>query len=436
MQRYRFASAQRMMVGAALAAMTALAQAGTGPYIGGEGAAQFIPPQELKNNKELQGNTNDFGEVRFKTGYVGGGMFGYTFENGLRPEIELAYRRSDLKGFTPAGSSKEVHAQGAQRAFEGMINLWYELRQPSGPLSTVHPYFGGGVGAVRVDGVHPFLSGYPNPPKSWDAEFAYQGGLGVGFDLTRNLTLSMDYRYVRSNTMSFQYSPGERDGHYQAHSAGMSLRLSFSSPPPPPYVAVVKEQALTPPPPPPVDRCTLDADRDGVNDCVDRCPNTPPGFQVDEYGCIVEQTLVLRAVNFEFDSDRLTDPSKDTLNEIATALVSQPRLHVEIDGHTDATGLAEYNRILSLRRAKSVMKYLITQSVNPDVLSAKGFGKERPIADNSTEEGRTANRRVEFVVLDKPITIKILEKDATPQSKAAAANEPERIKKLYRKKKQ
>src|SRR5882724_11075053 len=127
MQRYRFAFLQRVLVTALLAATTILAQAGTGPYVGGEGAANWVRPQNLWDEPEQWGDSNYFGRIRYWTGYVGGLLFGYTFENGLRPELELAYRRDDVVTFTPAGSPTYIHAQGGSEVYQTMANLWYDI---------------------------------------------------------------------------------------------------------------------------------------------------------------------------------------------------------------------------------------------------------------------------------------------------------------------
>jgi OmpA family len=99
-------------------------------------------------------------------------------------------------------------------------------------------------------------------------------------------------------------------------------------------------------------------------------------------------------VNFEFNSDQLTQAAKDNLNQFAKAL-QDPRLKgekFEIDGHTDAVGAEEYNQGLSERRANSVVSYLASQGLDPSVLIPKGFGKSKPrVADPYSAE----NRRVE-----------------------------------------
>ena len=84
------------------------------------------------------------------------------------------------------------------------------------------------------------------------------------------------------------------------------------------------------------------------------------------------------------------------LNEAVKVLGQNPDLKVEIDGHTDSTGPAEYNMVLSQKRAQAVMKYFVDNGVDAGRLTAKGFGLTQPVADNGTKEGRAKNRRVEL----------------------------------------
>ncbi len=104
-------------------------------------------------------------------------------------------------------------------------------------------------------------------------------------------------------------------------------------------------------------------------------------------------------VNFEFNSDKLTQSAKDNLDQFAKALLD-PKLKgekFEIDGHTDATGAEEYNLGLSERRANAVVAYLASQGLDPVNLVAKGFGKTKPrVADPFSPE----NRRVETHLLE------------------------------------
>ncbi|MGC2033011.1 MAG: OmpA family protein, partial [Steroidobacteraceae bacterium] len=143
-------------------------------------------------------------------------------------------------------------------------------------------------------------------------------------------------------------------------------------------------------------------------------------------------TLVVRAVDFEFNSAELTVPARQTLDEVAASLVKQPELKVEIQGYTDSTGSAEYNLHLSQKRSESVRSFLISKGVNPVGLTAKGFGKANPIATNATTEGRAENRRVVFQVASAPEHVKVVIEEATPAStEAAKQGEPERAKKEH-----
>ena len=151
--------------------------------------------------------------------------------------------------------------------------------------------------------------------------------------------------------------------------------------------------------------CPMDSDADGVFDGIDQCPDTPAGAEVDSVGCTVVQAgvaaglLVLDNVEFEFNSADLAPATLGTLNEVGQALTTRPEASVEIQGHTDAVGAAAYNMQLSQRRADAVREYLLANfDLNPDQLTAQGFGEADPIASNDTDEGRARNRRVQFVI--------------------------------------
>jgi OOP family OmpA-OmpF porin len=146
------------------------------------------------------------------------------------------------------------------------------------------------------------------------------------------------------------------------------------------------------PAPKPVAASPADSDRDGVPDSIDQCPNTPYGATVNARGCWTYDATVL----FGFDSTDLDPQIFNMLDEAVVVLGKNPGLKVELDGHTDSTGSADYNLGLSERRANAVMKYFVEKGVAADRLTAKGFGLTQPVADNATKEGRAKNRRVEL----------------------------------------
>jgi OOP family OmpA-OmpF porin len=101
-------------------------------------------------------------------------------------------------------------------------------------------------------------------------------------------------------------------------------------------------------------------------------------------------------VLFDFDSAEIKSEAYPMLDEASDILKKNPKLNVEIDGHTDSTGPAAYNMTLSERRANAVMEYFISKGVDAKRLTIKGFGLTKPAASNDTEEGRAKNRRVEL----------------------------------------
>lgn len=145
--------------------------------------------------------------------------------------------------------------------------------------------------------------------------------------------------------------------------------------------------------------CELDSDNDGVVNSKDQCPNTTAGATVDATGCegVTEtiETIELR-VQFPTNSS-VIDATYDTeIRKVADFMNEYPETSVEIAGHSDDRGEADYNRFLSQRRAEAVANRLTSVlGVDPDRVTAVGYGEAEPIASNDTAAGRTQNRRVE-----------------------------------------
>ena len=121
------------------------------------------------------------------------------------------------------------------------------------------------------------------------------------------------------------------------------------------------------------------------------------GIQVDRRG----DDIVLNmpsSVTFGFDSSELTMSARNALNDVASILTQYDDTRVNIGGHTDSTGNADYNQRLSERRAEAVGNYLAQSGVARNRLSMTGYGENQPVASNATEEGRAQNRRVEITL--------------------------------------
>jgi outer membrane protein OmpA-like peptidoglycan-associated protein len=156
--------------------------------------------------------------------------------------------------------------------------------------------------------------------------------------------------------------------------------------------------------------CPLpDRDHDQIPDATDACPDKPgsPSPDPKKNGCpgLVEvksgQIIIKEQVFFATNKDVVLKKSFTLLDVVAHTLNTLPQIkRVMIEGHTDNQGKPELNTDLSDRRAKSVMRYLISKGVAAGRLEAKGFGPTQPIADNKTAKGRALNRRVDFKITD------------------------------------
>jgi outer membrane protein OmpA-like peptidoglycan-associated protein len=140
----------------------------------------------------------------------------------------------------------------------------------------------------------------------------------------------------------------------------------------------------------------VDSDGDTVCDEIDVCGASPKGVKVDERGCwTLEQSYF-----FDFDKSEVKSESLPLLDHIAKIMNDNPKMKVQIEGHTDSKGSVEYNQGLSERRANAIKSALVKRTmVDAGRLNAVGFGESKPITTNDTEAGRAKNRRVDL----KPI---------------------------------
>lgn len=134
-----------------------------------------------------------------------------------------------------------------------------------------------------------------------------------------------------------------------------------------------------------------DSDGDGVLDSEDICLETPQGHRIDAQGCSVFANL---GVNFEFASNEIDAPSLQNIKNFAAFAQKNPHYKIKIIGHTSADGDAQRNLIRSGERANEVKKALVQLGVLDERISTEGRGASEPIADNATQEGMRANRRV------------------------------------------
>ena len=140
-----------------------------------------------------------------------------------------------------------------------------------------------------------------------------------------------------------------------------------------------------------------DLDKDGVKNAQDSCPNTPLGTKVDAKGCplvLLEDVEIKLNVLFATDKATIVDNAFVDILKVADFMRQYPNVTVVIEGHTDDRASIAHNQKLSQRRAEAVRRELIRFGVDARRLLAIGYGELRPIADNTTEQGRLQNRRV------------------------------------------
>jgi len=121
-----------------------------------------------------------------------------------------------------------------------------------------------------------------------------------------------------------------------------------------------------------------------------------PPLELAEY-----KKIKLDAILFDFDADLLTEDALKQLEEVFILLRKNRAMYIEISGHTDVVGPNGYNLNLSKRRAQRVIDHLTNKGIDSSRLQLNFFGKEQPVANNETDEGRHQNRRVEFQILEK-----------------------------------
>ena len=230
-----------------------------------------------------------------------------------------------------------------------------------------------------------------------DSDSTYELQPQLQFQMTEHSALRFGYRKLHYKISNSTTGNGF-DGSFEGALIGVSGTFGggpepVAAPPPPPP-PVVKPAPPPPPPPPPPPG---DADKDGVTDDKDRCPNTAAGIQVDAIGCFREVTL--RGLLFETNSAELNSDARTQLDTAAANFKALPAdvaagVSIVVEGHTDSTGSDAYNQGLSQRRADSARQHLVDAGLPGSIITAKGMGEASPVDSNDTAEGRHNNRRV------------------------------------------
>jgi outer membrane protein OmpA-like peptidoglycan-associated protein len=296
-----------------------------GFYIGaGAGAAWF-----------LNQSTSIGGSFATQTGFFADALVGYDFV-GPRVELEFGF------GFVPftatlAGTAAQSNFSGVGHQIQVMAKVMYDFI----PASTITPYIGAGAGLAFIDSNTAFGS----------TQFAYEGIVGVGYNIDSQWRVALEGRYVGTTNPSFVVN-------------GVNVALNNNN-----IVAMVYGQykfappsAAPSPPPPSV---------------------APPSFMVF----------------FDWDSSRLSEASLNVVRQAAAAYKSKGSARITATGHTDTSGPDGYNMALSLRRANAVKDALVRDGVPASAITVSGVGKAGLLVQTGDGVREPQNRRVEIIIM-------------------------------------
>ncbi|MGX9462430.1 OmpA family protein [Shewanella sp. A14] len=220
-----------------------------------------------------------------------------------------------------------------------------------------------------------------------DSGIAPYIGAGVGYNFTDNLKLQAKYRRYE-NLDEEKWNTLSMESNYW----GLELSYRFGTSTPAPVVAA-----------PIVAVAPGDADKDGVTDNLDKCPNTPMTHKVDANGCTVYENITtkhdLGGILFANNSAEIRTGSFADIEKLADFLNKHPQHTVSIEGHASNVGKAEYNMKLSERRAVAVAISLNKKyGISTSRISSVGYGVTKPVIQGSSAEANRVNRRIEAVV--------------------------------------
>ena len=320
-----------LLAAAAFVALPVVAQAQTlqypGFYAGLEGGVNWMLNTTILNQS-----------VSPNTGFAVGGVFGYDFV-GPRVEVETVYRyNSNNANFGGTAIQNGVNQLGV------LANVLYDFNAGG----TIVPYIGAGAGIAFVDSNNSFGS----------TQFAYQGIIGVGYNINDTFRVNLDGRYYgTSNPQVNGTGFGNNNQNFNSSwnnnnfSIMLGLQVKFGAP------AVVV------------------------------APQQP-----------VQQTAPSYMVFFDWDRSNLSDQALATIGQAANAYKTKGSARITATGHTDTSGPEAYNMALSLRRANTVKDALVRNGVPATAIAVIGRGEQGLLVQTADGVREPQNRRVEIVI--------------------------------------
>ena len=293
-------------------------QPSPGVYVGPEGGLNWLL------------NSNNY---NMDLGFAVGGVVGYDFV-GPRVELEGVYRSNNGQGTANFGNIFS-NTNGRLSQLSAMVNVLYDFF----PGATITPYIGAGAGIAFADSAI-------NGCSLCSTQFAYQGIVGVSWNIDQNFRVNLDGRYYgTTNGGGLQYQNNNI-------TAMLGVTYKFGQP----------EQVVAPPPAP--------------------AQPTAPSYMVF----------------FDWDRSNLSDQALATIRQAADAYKTKGNARITATGHTDTTGPESYNMALSLRRANTVKDALVRNGVPATAIVVIGKGETQLLVQTGDGVREPQNRRVEIVI--------------------------------------
>jgi outer membrane protein OmpA-like peptidoglycan-associated protein len=330
-------------------AIAAVAHAEEGFYVGLAGGANHVHDDKVKG-------TGINSSVKYDWGYTGLGTLGYQYDNGLRSELELGYRRNNLD------SIGNVNANGDVAAATAMLNVLYDFDLSD----TFTTYVGVGGGVARVD-YNKFRTAAATVINDSDTVPAVQGIVGASYPLTEKADAFLNYQYLHAIDPSYKASTGAKvKTDYDASSilVGVKFKLYDAAPAAVAPVAIAAAAPAKPAPAP-------------------QAAPTP-----------ISRTYI---VFFDFDKSELTEEAEAVLNQAAQDARAGRAVALQVVGHADRAGTDSYNMALSNRRASVVKSALSHFGITDNSIQTAAKGESEPLVPTDDGVREPQNRRVEIM---------------------------------------
>jgi outer membrane protein OmpA-like peptidoglycan-associated protein len=275
------------------------------------------------------------------------GFVGYGWANGFRTEFEVGYKKNDIKSLAPTGGA----GTGRSEVWTGMVNVLYDIKLNS----PIKPFIGAGIGFANWD-----IKGGPRSNAALRVNDdvtgpAWQGIVGVGYDINPNWTVTAEYRYFETPFIEDDKPRGIRND-YSSQLALIGLRYNFG----------VKQQV------------------------VQQVKQAAPAP-------VVAQAPKSYLVFFDFDRSDLTPEAGNIVRTAAANAKTGNVTRIEVTGHADRSGSDAYNERLSRRRAQTVQAELERNGIPASSISVQALGESQPLVPTPDGVREPQNRRVEIV---------------------------------------